>query len=530
MTNKHSELNSTVSSPIPNLQQNFFSGIVVFLVALPLCLGISLASGAPTSAGIIAGIIGGIVIGYLSRSPLGVSGPAAGLVALTYTGIEELTFPVFLLAVMFAGFLQLIMGLLRLGVIGSYFPSSVVNGMLFGIGIIIILKQIPHAIGYDADYEGNMDFIQKDGFTSFTELEHMLNFFSPSILVISITSFLILLLWENKKFKELKFSKFIPASLLAVFAGIGLNAVFIYFYPDLALSSNHLVSIPVGTQGLDFTSILTFPDFSKWQQPEIYSTGLVIALVASLETLLCLEATDKLDPHKRISSPNNELLAQGSGNIFSGLIGGLPITQVIVRSSANIQSGAKDKTATIIHGVLLFLSAFLIPHLINLIPLACLAAIMIIVGFKLAKPQLFIKMYQSGPYIFIPFIATAFGLVLTNLLAGITIGIIFAVNSIIIEHYKLAMQFKIVREKEKTIILLSEHMSFLSKANLIKLLRNQPESSVLVIDVSKSKFIDHDIKEILYDFKNEAQIKNITYNIINHQTLFDLNTSQKNQI
>ncbi len=518
MTEKHDELNSIDSSPITNLRQNFFSGIVVFLVALPLCLGIALASGAPTSAGLIAGIVGGIIVGFLSPSPLGVSGPAAGLVAIAYTGIEELTFPVFLLAVAFAGVVQIIMGLLRLGIIGAYFPSSVINGMLFGIGLIIILKQIPHAIGYDKDYEGDMDFIQGDGFTSFSELEHMLNFFSPGCLLIAITSFFILLLWENKSFRQFKFTKLIPASLLAVLSGVSLNGIFFSFYPELALAANHLVSIPTSDGGTDFFTFLFLPDFSKWQQLEIYSTGIILALVASLETLLCLEATDKMDPHKRTSPANKELLAQGTGNIISGLIGGIPISQVIVRSSANIQAHAKDKTSAIFHGFLLLFSILFIPDLINKIPLACLAALMIVVGCKLAKPQVFLKMYHSGPYIFIPFITTVIILILTNLLMGITIGLFIAIGSIIIEHYRMAKKFKIVKEKERTTIYLSEHISFLSKPNLHKLLTSQDKNSVLIVDASKSKFIDHDIQEILEDFKNEAKLKNITYNIIDQKT------------
>jgi len=518
MTKKHSELNPTANNLIENIQQNFFSGTVVFLVALPLCLGISLASGAPTSAGLIAGIIGGIIVGFLSPSPLGVSGPAAGLVAIAYTGIEELTFPVFLLAVAFSGVIQIIMGLLRLGIIGSYVPSSVINGMLFGIGLIIILKQIPHAIGYDKDYEGDMDFLQEDGFTSFSELEHMLNFFSPGCLLIAVISFMILLLWDNKYFKQFKITRLIPAPLLAVVSGISLNQLFIFFYPELALTTNHLVSIPEADGGTDFFSFLFFPDFSKWQQIEIYSTGIIIALVASLETLLCLEATDKMDPHKRTSPANKELLAQGAGNIISGLIGGLPITQVIVRSSANIQANAKDKTSAIFHGFLLLFSVLFIPGLISKIPLACLAALMIVVGAKLARPQIFLKMYHSGLYIFIPFIATVIILILTNLLMGIAIGLLIAIGSIIMEHYRMAKKFKIVKHQEETIIYLSEHVSFLSKANLLKLLTTQEKNSVLIVDTSESKFIDHDIREALEDFRTEAKLKNITYNIIDQKT------------
>ncbi|MGR9100382.1 MAG: bifunctional SulP family inorganic anion transporter/carbonic anhydrase [Gammaproteobacteria bacterium] len=506
--------NNNDLSPTKNLRQDFLAGIAVFLVALPLCLGIALASGAPITSGIMAGIVGGIVVGIFSGSALGVSGPAAGLVVLTYNGIEQMTFPVFLLSVMFAGVVQIVLGKLRAGIIGYYFPSAVISGMLVGIGLIIILKQIPHAVGYDRDYEGDMDFSQPDGYTTFSELDHMVNFISPSAIVVALVSLAILILWETPFIKRFRFSRLLPASLLAVVSGVVINQVFELFLPDFALSAKHLVSIPIGDSGLGFFSHLVYPDFSQLHNTAVYSTGLIIAVVASLETLLCLEATDKLDPHKRITSTNRELVAQGIGNIASGLVGGIPITQVVVRSSANIQAKARTKASTIIHGGLLFLAVLLIPHWINLIPLASLAALLLMVGYKLSHPRNMIKMYRSGPYHFIPFIATVLGLVFTDLLTGITIGMAIAMGSILLENYRMGMYFHKKQRDNKTIIHLAEHVSFLNKANLLQMLNHQPPRSELIIDATGAKFIDYDVREIIENFKIEARDKKIDFKLI----------------
>ena len=364
-------------------------------MAVPLCLGIALASGAPLFAGIIAGIVGGIVVGAISNSQLGVSGPAAGLAVIVLTAIQELgAYETFLVAVVLGGVFQLILGFARAGIIGYYFPSSVIKGMLAGIGVIIILKQIPHAVGYDKDYEGSLTFAQPDGHNTLSELFYMFEAISPTALFITLISLAILILWERPFLKNLGVSKIVKGPLVAV--GTAIFLAWLTSGTEYALKPEMMVSIPVADSLAGFFQQFTFPDFSQITNPAVYVTGITIAVVASLETLLCLEATDKLDPYKRVTDANLELKAQGIGNIVSGLIGGLPITQVIVRSSTNIQSGGKTKMAAIAHGFLLILCAMLIPNILNMIPLAALAAILFVVGFKLAKPALFKQMYQAG--------------------------------------------------------------------------------------------------------------------------------------
>jgi MFS superfamily sulfate permease-like transporter len=414
-----------------NLRYDIPAGIAVFLVAVPLCLGIAMASGAPLFSGLIAGIMGGILVPLISRSALGVSGPAAGLAVIVLTTIQDLGFETFLLAVVIAGIFQAGMGIAKAGVIGYFFPSSVISGMLAGIGIIIFIKQIPHALGYDRDYEGDLSFVQGDGYNTFSELTHILNFITPGAVIIALVSLVILILWELPVMKNNRIFKLLPGSLIVVLAGILISQALRIFYPELTLTSEHLVSIPVAQNSADLLNQFTFPDFSQFDNPQVYLTALTLAIVASLETLLCIEAADKLDVAKRVTPTNRELIAQGFANSISGLIGGLPVTQVIVRSSANIQAGARTKAAAFIHGLLLLITVMLIPALLNLIPLACLAAILFVVGYKLARPALFIKMYQTGMYHFIPFIATTLGLVFTNLLLGIGIGLLIALN----HHY-----------------------------------------------------------------------------------------------
>lgn len=363
------------TSLIGNLKNDFPASIIVFLVAVPLCLGIALASGAPLFSGIIAGIIGGIVVGALSGSNLGVSGPAAGLAVIVLLAIQELgAFDIFLLAVVIGGAIQLILGFLQAGIIAYYFPSSVIKGMLSGIGIIIILKQIPHAFGYDKDYEGSVFFNQPDGHNTLSELFYMFDAVTPGAIIITVISMIILILWEQPFMKKIKLFKFVQGPLVVVGLGIILNLIL--SNTDLALSAEHIVAIPVASDFSDFINQFTLPDFTQWNNPQVWTVAFTIAIVASIETLLCLEATDKLDPDKNITPTNRELKAQGVGNIISGLIGGLPITQVIVRSSTNIQSGGKTKMSAILHGFILLLSAALIPALLNKIPLASLAAIL----------------------------------------------------------------------------------------------------------------------------------------------------------
>ncbi len=516
-------------SPVNHLRQDLPAGLAVFLVALPLCLGIALASGAPLISGIIAGIVGGIVVGFLSNSALGVSGPAAGLTVLVFNGIEQIGFPAFLLAIIFAGLLQILLSFLRAGIIGYYFPSAVISGMLFGIGVIIILKQIPHVLGYDRDYEGDIRFIQPDGYNTLTELEHTLNSISPTAIIICAVALCVLLLWELPLVKRSWTGRTIPGSLLAVLAGTAINQFLDYKSPDLALDAKHRVSIPVADNPLEFFSHMVFPDFSQLTNPEIYYAGIIIAIVASLESLLSLEAVDKLDPHKRTTCTNRELFAQGMGNITSGLLGGLPITQVIVRSSANIVAKGQTKAATIFHGILLLVSILWIPELLNRIPLASLAAILIMVGFKLANPLTLKKMYHAGPYHFIPFLGTAVGLVFTDLLTGVILGSGVAVFSILLENYRMGVYFQSKQKDNVTIINLAEHVSFLNKANIRQVLHRQPPNTELIINAMNARFIDYDVREIIEDFKTEAKEKHIDFKFVDRKSAHPVRSRQIQQ-
>ena len=500
---------------LSNLRYDIPAGVAVFLVAVPLCLGIAMASGAPLFSGLIAGIIGGILVPLISRSSLGVSGPAAGLAVIVLTAIQDLGFETFLLAVVVAGIFQAGMGLAKAGIIGYFFPSSVISGMLAGIGIIIFIKQIPHALGYDRDYEGDLAFFQGDGYNTFSEFTHILNFITPGAVIVAIISLVILILWEQPIMKKNRIIKLLPGSLIAVFTGILISQVLSMFYPELMLESEHLVSIPVAQNSTDLLNQFTFPDFSQFRNPQVYLTALTLAIVASLETLLCVEAADKLDVDKRVTPTNRELIAQGLANSASGLIGGLPVTQVIVRSSANIQAGAKTKASAFVHGLLLLISVMLIPGLLNLIPLASLAAILFVVGYKLAKPELFVKMYKIGMYHFIPFIATILGLLFTNLLIGIAIGLLIALVCVLLENYKVAGYYHETHEDKTIIIRLSEQVSFLNKANILQTLDKIPDHSKVIIDASDSRYIDYDVYEIIINFKAESKRKGIQLKIVN---------------
>ncbi|MEN0005702.1 MAG: SulP family inorganic anion transporter [Bacteroidota bacterium] len=498
-----------------NLRSDFPASIVVFLVAVPLCLGIALASGAPLFSGIIAGIVGGIIVGALSGSPLGVSGPAAGLAVIVLTAIQDLgAFDVFLMAVVLAGVFQLLLGFAKAGIIGYYFPSSVIKGMLSGIGIIIFLKQIPHAFGYDKDPEGSLSFVTPEGGNTITELFNMVNYISPGAVIITAVALGILILWEQPFMKRQKIFKLIQGPLIAVLAGIGLNLAF-QNIPSLALNPDQLVRIPVAESFAGFLGQFTFPDFSAIANPAVYVTGLTLAIVASLETLLCVEATDKLDPYKRVTPTNRELKAQGVGNIISGLIGGLPVTQVIVRSSANIQSGGRTKSAAIIHGIILLLCAASIPALLNLIPLSSLAAILFLVGYKLAKPSLFRQMYKLGYTQFIPFMVTIIGIVLTDLLLGIGMGLAVAIFFVLYNNYKKPYFFHPERYKEgePIIIELAQDVTFINKASILQTLNHLPANSHVIIDASKAIHVDQDVLEIIEDFKQNAVFKEIKLEI-----------------
>lgn len=482
-----------------NFRNDLPSSIVVFFVALPLCLGIALASGAPLFSGLIAGIIGGIVVGAISGSNTGVSGPAAGLAAIVLTAIGSLGgYENFLLAVVIGGIIQFVFGLLKAGVIGYYFPTSVIKGMLTGIGLIIFIKQIPIFFGYIPN-EGDVEY-------GFFELFNNIDFGSTLVGFFGLT---ILLVWEIILIKKHKIFQMIQGPLVAVVVGI---IFFIITKNNSAFSidNSFLVNVPVPKDFNSFLGQFTFPNFSAISNPQIWVVAFTIALVASLETLLCVEATDKIDPEKNITPTNRELLAQGSGNILSGLIGGLPVTQVIVRSSANIQSGAKTKASAIIHGFFLLISVMVIPDLLNMIPLSVLAAILFIVGYKLAKPKLFLEMYKLGWEQFFPFIITVIGIVFIDLLYGIGLGLSLGVLIVMYKNYQNShVTEKYKSENKVTKITLAEEVTFINKSSIYNELMSQDENTLIELDLSKVRYIDHDIIEIFNEFISKAIEKNI---------------------
>jgi len=503
--------NSNKSGFFSNLKSDLPASLVVFLVAVPLCLGIALASGAPLFSGIIAGMVGGLVVALLSGSPLGVSGPAAGLAVIVLVAIEQLgTFEIFLTAVVLAGIIQIVLGYLKAGVIGYYFPSSVIKGMLSGIGVIIILKQIPHAFGYDKDPEGDFEFLQTDGHNTISELGFMLDNINEGAVIISALALLIMFVWERPFMKRIPAFRVIQGPLVAVIAGIGLNLLF-KETGWFSLTSEQVVNLPVAETFGGFLDLFTTPDFSALSNPEVYITAGTIAVVASLETLLCVEATDKLDPMKRVTPTNRELKAQGVGNVISGLIGGLPITQVIVRSSANIQSGGKTKASAFFHGLLILITVLAIPNILNLVPLSSLAAILFVVGYKLAKPALFKQMYAAGRSQFIPFIITILGIVFTDLLMGIAMGLTVAVMHILWHNYKMPYFFDPSKQKEDEPIRINfaEHVTFLNKAGILRTLDQLPNDSHVILDASKNLSMHPDVLEIVDDFCTSCNNRNI---------------------
>ncbi|MEL6988518.1 MAG: SulP family inorganic anion transporter, partial [Bacteroidota bacterium] len=411
--------------------------------------------------------------------------------------------------------LQVILGFLQAGIIGYYFPSSVIKGMLAGIGVIIFLKQIPHAFGYDKDYEGSLTFTQPDGHNTFSELFYMFEAISPGAVLISAISIAILILWEQKFMKNIKLFKIIQGPLVVVALGVILNLLM--QNTSWALNADQIVAIPVAENLSGFFSQFTFPDFSQWNNPEVYVVGATIAIVASLETLLCLDATDKMDPFKRIAPANRELKAQGVGNLVSGLIGGLPVTQVIVRSSTNIQSGGKTKLSAIMHGFILLACAMFIPKLLNLIPLSALAAILFLVGYKLAKPVLFKQMYNLGWSSFIPFMVTIIGIVLTDLLMGIGMGLAVAIFFVLYNNYKKPFLFEEKDHLDKDGVIrleLAEDVTFLNKANIQRALNAIPEHSKVIIDASRTVNMDSDVVEIIDDFVINAKYKEIDVDVV----------------
>lgn len=494
-------------------KQDVPASIVVFLVALPLCLGIALASNAPPMAGIIAGVVGGIVVGAISGSTVGVSGPAAGLTAIVIVGIQQLgSFEAFLLAVVLAGAIQILLGVLRAGIIAYYFPSAVIKGMLAGIGVIIMLKQIPHAVGYDRVPLGDESFDQPDRENTFSELSHMMESFTPGAFVITAVCLLLMILWERPAIQRNAWLRYIPGPLLAVVIGIVLAGIF-NGIPALFIAPEHFVAFD-DVRGLD---AFTLPDLERWNDRLVWTTALTIALVASIETLLCVEATDKLDPHKRTTPANRELYAQGIGNMVSGMLGGLPLTQVVVRSSANIQSGGRTKLSTMLHGLFIAIAVVSLAPLLRAIPFASLAAVLLLVGYKLAKPALFASMWKAGRIQFIQFAVTVGFMAVTNdLLRGVALGLAVAFVHILWKNYKVPFHFHKARQKPglPVYIELSEDVTFLNKAGIKRALSELAEGSRVVIDASRTVDLDPDVLEIITDFTQVAAERNIRYELL----------------
>lgn len=502
-----------------NIKTGFFShvktdlpaGLVVFLIALPLCLGISLASGAPLFSGIIAGILGGMVVGFLSGSKINVSGPAASVALVVLTAIQSLgSFEIVLSATIIAGIFQIILGYLRAGTIAYFFPSSMIKGILASIGLILIINQIPHAFGYRGEgLFGDME----NGFIEgiFAAIYSIVDYISLGPTIITFVSLAIIFIWDQPVFKKHAFFRFVPSALVAVVASIGINLSYNAFFPNLALAENHLVRLPVAEGLTEFFSFFTFPDFSQITNPELYTVALSIAFIASLESLLSTEAGDKLDPYKRKTSTNRELKAQGIGNIVSGFVGGLPITAVIVRTSANVTAGGRTPLSTITHGTIMLICVMAIPSILNMIPLASLSAVLFVVGYRLTSFTLYKAMYRAGKRQFVPFIATVLAVMFTDLITGIMIGGAVSVFVILRDNYKTPFFFEKEKhhEGEKIELVLSEEVTFLNKASIMLTLDHVAPNSEVIIDASRSVNIDDDVLEILEDFRNTAAYKNI---------------------
>lgn len=500
------------SSYLKTIGADLPSSIVVFLVALPLCLGIALASNAPLFSGIIAGIVGGIVIGSLSGSQLSVSGPAAGLTAIVGAAILKLpTFETFLLAVVICGVLQLVFGFIKAGVIGDYVPNCVIKGMLAAIGLILILKQFPHLIGYDTNYLGDESFQQKNKENTFSAIINSFNAITPVAVLIGTAGLLFQLAWEKFTLQRKGLIKLIPAPLIVVLLGIGINEFFKMQGAEYAVDLQHMVTLPIAASAGEFFSFFSTPDFNGFLNKEVWIAGVTLALVASLETLLSIEAIDDLDPYQRVTNKERELKAQGIGNMVSGLIGGLPLTSVIVRSSANVNAGAKTKMSAIYHGILLLACVALIPGLLNLIPKSALAAVLIFTGYKLAKPSLFKQYYKKGWDQFLPFVFTIIAILLTDLLTGVLIGIGIGLFFVVRSNFKTAVF--IVHDKNKYLFRLRKDVSFLNKPIIKNKLEAVPEDSAVLIDASRADFIDKDIVEVIEDFMIHAPLKNIRVEI-----------------
>ena len=495
--------------PLAGWKQDLPASIVVALVALPLCLGVALASGAPLFSGLIAGIVGGIVVGFLSKSPLSVAGPAAGLTTIVFAAIERLpTFEAFLLAVALAGVLQMVFSLSRSGVLAEFVPSSVITGMLAAIGLILILKQVPHALGYDGDPAGDFSFMQGDGNNTITAVFYSFaNQLTVGALIISVVSMAFLFWWDANKPKE-GLLKLLPGPLVVVAGSVALNALFGTLAPSIQLGAEHLVQVPVAEGIGGFVELFTFPDFGQIGNPTVWTVALTIAIVASLESLLSVKAVDELDTRRRTTDKNRELFAQGGGNLLSGLIGGLPVTSVIVRSSANVDAGANSKLSTMLHGSWLLLSVLLIPVLLNLIPLAALAAVLIQTGYKLTKPSLFSKRWKQGHTQFVPFVATVLAILFTDLLVGIGIGLAIGFVFVIARNFRSALV--LVADGDGSVMIRARrNLYFIHKYELQKCLNAVPAGSNLLIDLSATSYVDLDNIDIINAFVAGAEFKNI---------------------
>lgn len=496
------------------LTSDFRSSIVVFLVAIPLCLGISLASGAPLLSGLIAGIIGGTVVGFLSNSQTSVSGPAAGLAVIVFDSIAELQdFYLFTLAVFLAGFIQLVLGFLKAGNIGSYFPNSVIKGMLAAIGLVLILKQFPHAIGYDREYMGGSSFVDilTEGNT-FIDIVLSLKFLNLGALLISVVSIISMIYWEKLAKRGHRFFNIFPGALFAVLAGIILNEFVFPHFDALFLTKEHLVDLPIDGGAYSFAESLATPNWSGLSNPDVYKIAFTLAIVASIETLLSIEAIDKIDEQKRTTDKNRELLAQGIGNTLSGLLGGLPLTSVIVRSSANVNSGSATKLSTILHGTWLLLAIILIPTYLELIPLASLASILMLVGYKLCSPELFVKKYNLGFAQFIPFVVTIVAIVFTDLLTGIFIGIITGFIFVLKSNSLKAIV--VASDGNDYLVRFMKDVSFLQKPRMTEVLDSIPNNSTVIIDGSNHVYIDQDIIAIIEEFVGVCNKRNIKCEVV----------------
>jgi MFS superfamily sulfate permease-like transporter len=520
-----------------NAKNDLVAGLIVFLIALPLCLGIAQASNAPLFSGIVAGIVGGIVIGFFSKSSLSVSGPAAGLVAIVIGAIATLSpvmadgkpdmiagFKLFLCAVIIAGVFQLILGFIRAGSIANYFPTSVIEGMLAGIGLTIIMKQLPDAFGYIKPESSAAGMEDGESGFSFSAIGRITDHMETGAIIIALVGIAILVLWSTKALKRLSI---IPAGLLVVVIGTLINLLFQAVNPSLYVDGSHLVSLPVPESVSDFGAQFMLPDFSGFTNPAVWQIGAVVAIVASIETLLCIEATDKLDPMKRYTPGDSELKAQGIGNIVSGFIGGLPITSVIVRSSANINAGAKSKLSAITHGVLLLVCVASIPFILNLIPKASLAAILIFTGYRLCRPAVFKHMWHAGLSQFIPFVVTAIAVATPalGLLKGVGIGMVISIFYILRNNLRIPFYYKrAVYESNEVISLdLAQEVSFLNKASIKKTLDSLPEGSTVVLNASNTEYIDYDVLELIKEFqRTKAPDKNIKMSLKGFKNSYQL--------